>query len=112
MVVREEAEVDEDDVARLVRAHTQVPLLRLPAAASAAAWARLRSGVQGKVQSDAQSGVQGEVQGEAQGVLREVLWCRAAPRFSEAAAAARDPAWRAAAPPPPSLVRLTGHDTR
>ena len=96
VVVREEAAVDEDDVARLLRAHTQVPLLRLPAAASAAAWSRLQSGVpsevrsgaQGGAQSGAQSGAQGEVQGEVQGVLREVLWCRAAPRFSEAAAAA------------------------
>ena len=88
MVVREdeggEDEGGEADVAGLVRAHTQVPLLRLPAAASAAAWARLQSGVQSGVQGGVQSGVQGGVQSGVQRVLREVLWCRAAPRFSEA----------------------------
>ena len=76
LVVVREDEGGEGDVAGLVRAHTQVPLLRLPAAASAAAWARLQDGVQGGVQSGVQSGMQS--------VLREVLWCRAAPRFSEA----------------------------
>ena len=105
-------EKDVDAVVRLVQAHSQVPLLRLPAAASAAAWARLQS----EAQSEARSGVQGEVQslvqGGVQSLLREVLSCRAAPRFSEAAAAALDPSWRADALPPPALVRLTGHDTR
>ena len=66
VVVREGDEDDEGDVERLVRAHTQVPLLRLPAAASAAAWARLQSGVQGEVQGEVQDEEEDMWEGGAQ----------------------------------------------